>query len=155
MNSSVLSERDGVPSILPYMKCWYLENNSWHFSSIKRLFIYIYIFIYMLLKSWSILFLLRDNHLKENIFVQIVRTGCYLESAGSLSGLGKSGRRGHVFFFTLHSYKSTSFLSPIRMAPGCFLHKRLVITCWRIALALQIENLVILSINALIWTTMI
>lgn len=64
-------------------------------------FIYIFIFfnIYVLLKSWSILSFLSDNHLKGNIFVQAVRSGCYLESAGSLLGFGKLERRGHVFFF--------------------------------------------------------
>lgn len=119
-------------------------------------FIYIFVFfnIYVLLKSWSILSFLSDNHLKGNIFVQAVRSGCYLESAGSLLGFGKLERRGHVFFFfCLLSYKSSLFLSTTKMAPGCFLHKRLVITCWRVALALQIENSVMLSINPLIWTT--
>lgn len=52
-----------------------------------------------MLKSWSILSFLRDNHLKKNAFVQAVRSGCNLEPAGNLSGLGKSERRGHVFFF--------------------------------------------------------
>jgi len=52
-----------------------------------------------MLKSWRILSFLRDNHLKENTFVQAVRSGWYLESAGSVSGLEKSEHRGHIFFF--------------------------------------------------------
>lgn len=56
-------------------------------------------YIYMFLKNWNILPFFRDNHLKENIFVQAVRSGFYLESAGSLSGLGKPECRGDVSTF--------------------------------------------------------
>lgn len=142
MNCSVLSEREKVPSKRGGI-CIILGAGTWKIvsdiSDLSGGYLYMYLFyiymylyyIYMLLKGWNILSFLGDSHLKKDVFARAVRSGCYLESAGSLSGLGKSKQRSCLFFifFALCSYKSSSFFSPTKMDPGCFLHKRRVITC--------------------------
>lgn len=130
VNTRCFSDRE-VPNILilPYLKCYYLEINSYKPPSGGYCSIYVYIYMYVAKELQH--FVLSQGQLLKREYIY---PGCEIQL---LPGINRQPfrfrkirtQRSCLFFFYPLTYKSTSFLSPIKMVPVCFLHKRLVIAC--------------------------